>query len=258
MTYCVGMALKDGLVMVSDSRTNAGVDHISVFRKLNIWQKPGERIITLTTAGNLAITQAVIDLVSDGLPLDDADEDIVTMDTVKTMRDAARLVGKALRLIENQDGEALRQQGVDFSATILLGGQIAGGRMRLFQIYTAGNFIEATEQTPYFQIGETKYGKPILDRVIQYDLNLEDAVKLSLISMDSTLRSNISVGPPLDVITVKRDGFELDIQRTIEEDDPYLKEIQKKWGQALRSAFKRIPPMPAEKATDSKSVLQLR
>ncbi|WP_025897484.1 proteasome-type protease [Sneathiella glossodoripedis] len=248
MTYCVGMALKDGLVMVSDSRTNAGVDHISVFRKLNIWKKPGERIIALTTAGNLAITQAVIDLVTEGLPLDD-EEDIVCMDTVKTMRNAARLIGKALRIVEAQDGEALRQQGVDFSAAILLGGQIAGGRMRLFQIYTAGNFIEATEQTPYFQIGETKYGKPILDRVIQYDLSLEDAVKLSLISMDSTLRSNISVGPPLDVITIKRDAFELDIQRTIEEDDPYLKEIQKKWGQALRSAFKRIPPMPIDVPT---------
>ena len=244
MTYCIGMALKDGLVMVSDSRTNAGVDHISVFKKLSIWETPGDRIITLCTAGNLAITQAVIDLVSDGMNLED--DELVSMSTVKSMRGAARLVGKALRAIDNQDGEALRQQGVGFNAAILLGGQIKGGRMRLFQIYEAGNFIEATEQTSYFQIGETKYGKPILDRVIHFGLTLGDAVKLSMISMDSTLRSNISVGAPLDVITVKRDAYKIEMQRVLEEDDPYLGEIQKLWGQALRAAFERIPPMPAE------------
>ncbi|WP_169566800.1 proteasome-type protease [Sneathiella limimaris] len=245
MTYCVGMALKEGLVMVSDSRTNAGVDHISVFRKLTLWNEPNERIIALTTAGNLAVTQAVVDMVTEGLPLDeDEEEDVVTMATVETMRDAARLVGKALRLVEKQDGEALRQQGMDFNATFLLGGQIKGGKMRLFNIYSAGNFIEATEQTPYFQIGETKYGKPIVDRVIQYDLELNEAVKLALISMDSTLRSNISVGPPLDILTIRRDALKIETQRVIDEGDPYLREIQKRWGNALRSAFKRIPPMP--------------
>jgi len=246
MTYCVGMALKDGLVMVSDSRTNAGVDQISVFRKLTTWEVPGERVISLCTAGNLAVTQAVVDMVSKGFMLED-EEEPVSMMTVSGMRDAARLVGKAVRQIEAQDGEVLRQQGVELNSAILLGGQVKGGRMSLFQIYSAGNFIESTEQTPFFQIGETKYGKPILDRVVTYDLGLEDAVKLALISMDSTLRSNISVGPPLDLVTVKRGDLEIDTRKVIEEDDPYFKEIQKRWGHALRSAFKRIPPMPSAK-----------
>ncbi|MBO6826698.1 MAG: hypothetical protein JJ879_10895 [Sneathiella sp.] len=245
MTYCVGMALKDGLVMVSDSRTNAGVDQISVFRKLTTWEVPGERVISLCTAGNLAVTQAVVDMVSKGIILDDEDEP-VSMMTVGGMRDAARLVGKALRQIEKQDGEVLRQQGVEVNSVFLLGGQVKGGRMSLFHIYAAGNFIESTEQTPFFQIGETKYGKPILDRVVDYDLGLDDAVKLALISMDSTLRSNISVGPPLDVLTVRRDALTVEMRRVIEEDDLYLKDIQKRWGRALRSAFKRIPPMPPE------------
>ncbi len=244
MTYCVGMVLDEGLVMVADSRTNAGVDHISVFRKLTVWEKPGERVISMSTAGNLAVTQAVVDIITEGVDVDE-DGEPVTMYTVKSMRDAARLVGKALRQIEIEDGDALRQQGVAFNSVFLLGGQIKGGGLRLFHIYAAGNFIEATEQTPYFQIGETKYGKPILDRVVRFDLGLEDAVKLALISMDSTLRSNISVGPPLDVLTVRRDAFEVNICRVIEEDDLYLKEIQKRWGHALRTAFKRIPPMPA-------------
>jgi len=244
MTYCIGMALNEGLVMVADSRTNAGVDHISVFRKLTVWEERGERVIALSTAGNLAVTQAVVDMISEGIVLEEGGEP-VTMSTVASMRDAARLVGKALRQIDEQDGEALRQQGVEFNSVFLLGGQIKGGRLRLFHIYAAGNFIEASEQTPFFQIGETKYGKPILDRVIDYNLGLDDAIKLALISMDSTLRSNISVGPPLDVLTVQRDTFEVDVRRVIEEDDPYLKEIQKRWGQALRTAFKRIPSMPA-------------
>lgn len=242
MTYCVGMILDEGLVMLADSRTNAGVDHLATFRKLRVWSEPGERVIALASSGNLAITQAVLDLVGDGIAMQE-NADPETMLTVPTMRDAAKLVGKGLRMIEHQDGEALRQQGMEFSANFLLGGQMKDGKMRLFHIYAAGNYIEATDETPFFQIGETKYGKPVLDRIATHAISLEQGVKLALISMDSTLRSNISVGLPLDVLTVKRDAYKIALQHTITENDAYFKEIQKRWGRALRGAFDRMPNM---------------
>ena len=249
MTYCIGMVLNEGLVMVSDSRTNAGVDHISTFRKMTVWENPGERVIALAASGNLSITQSVIDMISEGLPGGEDGEDgeeggLLTMTNVVGMRDAARLIGKAIRMTENKDGKALRQQGVDFNAAFLLGGQIRGGAMRLFYIYAAGNFIEVTVETPFFQIGETKYGKPILDRVVTYDLPLEDGVKCAMISMDSTLRSNISVGLPLDLLIVRRDAFRIDTQRVIDENDAYFRDLQSRWGGALRAAFEKIPAMP--------------
>ena len=243
MTYCVGMVLGEGLVMVSDSRTNAGVDHISTFRKMTVWDDPGNRVIALASSGNLSVTQSVIDMVNEGLPLDN-EEELKSLMTVDSMRDAARLVGKALRRIEEQDGPALRQQGVELNAAFLLGGQIRGGAMRLFHVYAAGNFIEASAETPFFQIGEMKYGKPILDRVGHHELGLDDGVKLALISMDSTLRSNISVGLPLDLLTIRRDSYAIEKQKAITENDPYFRDLQKRWGRALRAAFQRIPAMP--------------
>ena len=243
MTYCVGLVLDEGLVMLSDSRTNAGVDHISTFRKMTVWEQPGERVITLVSAGNLAITQSVLEMVSEGLALA-PDGEPVTMMTVDSMRNAARLVGRALREVEHQDGEALRQQGMEFTASFLLGGQVKGGALRLFNIYAAGNFIEATDQTSYFQIGETKYGKPILDRVVDHNLSLQDGTKLALISMASTVRSNISVGLPLDLLAVRRDTYAVDTFRTFDENDSYFRDLQNRWGRALRAAFQRIPPPP--------------
>ncbi|MCW8836045.1 MAG: peptidase [Rhodospirillales bacterium] len=244
MTYCVGMVVDEGLVMVSDSRTNAGVDHISVFRKLSVWEDPGQRVIALASAGNLSISQSVVDVVNEGLPLEKG-EDPKTMMTVDGMRDAARLIGQALRTVDAEDGEALRQQGMDFNAAFLLGGQVKGGAMRLFHIYAAGNFIEATDQTPFFQIGETKYGKPILDRVVDHSLSIQEGIKLALISMDSTLRSNISVGLPLDLLTIQRGTCKVNTLQSIEEDNPYFRDLQKRWGRALRTSFHRIPGMPA-------------
>lgn len=247
MTYCIGMVLDEGLVMISDSRTNAGVDHISTFRKMTLWKETGNRVIALATAGNLSITQSVVDIISEGLP-EEEDGEAQTMMNVKGMRDAARLVGRAIRKTECVDGKALRQQGMDFNAAFLLGGQIKGGAMRLFHIYSAGNFIEATEETPFFQIGETKYGKPILDRTVNHLLPLEEGVKSALISMDSTLRSNISVGLPLDLLIVRRDSLRVELERSIDENDAYFRDLQKRWGSALRAAFQKIPTMPDSSA----------
>jgi len=243
MTYCVGMLLDQGLVMASDSRTNAGLDHISTFRKMWVWERPGDRVIVMLTAGNLAITQAVANLLAEGVEAENGDKG-ETLHTVPSMFAAARLVGAAVREIRRMDAEALAAADTDFNATMILGGQIAGRAMRLFQIYAAGNFIEATGDTPFFQIGETKYGKPILDRVLNHETALDDAVKLALVSMDSTLRSNISAGPPIDLLTYLRDSGEVAIQVRIDEDDAYFNELRRRWSENLKRAFDDLPPPP--------------
>ncbi|HYE52490.1 MAG TPA: proteasome-type protease [Azospirillaceae bacterium] len=238
MTYCVALYLKDGLVMLSDTRTNAGVDHISSFGKMHLFEKPGERCMTLLAAGNLAITQAVVNLLREGVELG---EEQATLATVPTMFRAAQLVGAAVRQVYRTDGEAMQAQGVGFDCSFLLGGQVKGRAMRLFQIYAAGNFIEATPDTPFFQIGEHKYGKPILDRVVSHDTAIEDGVKLVLISMDSTLRSNLTVGLPIDLAIYRRDGLKLDMRRRIGEDDPYFRTVRDRWSAALRDVYRSIP-----------------
>jgi putative proteasome-type protease len=238
MTYCIGLDLKDGLVFLSDTRTNAGVDNISVFSKMHVFEAPGDRVITLLTAGNLAVTQSVINLLNEGLEIDEAVESPLT---VKTMFRAAQLVGEAVRRVYHIDGAALQAQNVKFDVSILLGGQIRGSGMRLFQIYTAGNFIEATADTPYLQIGEHKYGKPILDRAIKYETELYDGVKLALISMDSTLRSNLTVGLPIDLLVYRRDALRVELRRRITEDDEYFRMIRERWSQALREAHRNMP-----------------
>ncbi len=236
MTYCVGMLLEEGLVMVADSRTNAGVDHISTFAKMSRWEVPGERVLVMMTAGNLAVTQAVVNMVSEGVG-----EEEETLLTVPGMFAAARLVGRSLRGVWREDGEAMEAQGADFNAAIILGGQVQGRPLRLFQIYAAGNFIEATADTPYFQIGEAKYGKPILDRGLTATSSLTEGVKLALVSMDSTLRSNISVGLPIDLVVYERDALAITQNRRIEEGDPYFTRISERWSRALRTAFSRLP-----------------
>jgi putative proteasome-type protease len=241
MTYCVGLRLKSGLVMLADTRTNAGVDNIATFGKLHVFEKPGDRVITLAAAGNLAITQSVVNLVNEGFENAPGGK-IESLYTVPSMFGAAQLVGEAVRRVFNTYGETMKAQSVGFEVSLLLGGQIQGRELRLYQVYSAGNFIEATEDTPFLQIGEHKYGKPILDRAARYDIDLRDAVKLALVSMDSTLRSNLTVGLPIDLAVYKRDALKVSLRRRITEDDPYFRGLREQWSTALREAYKHIPP----------------
>ena len=238
MTYCIGLFLNDGLVLISDTRTNAGVDNISVFSKMHIVETPGERFIGLLTSGNLAVTQAVLNLLNEGVEIENGPE---TLYTVPSMFRAAQLVGEAIRRVFRADAEVLKAQSIPFDVSFLLAGQLKGRNMRLFQIYAAGNYIEATPDTPFLQIGEHKYGKPILDRVVKYDTPLYDGVKLVLISMDSTLRSNLTVGMPIDLCVYRRDTLKVELKRRITEDDEYFRMIRERWSESLREAYRAIP-----------------
>jgi putative proteasome-type protease len=238
MTYCVGLLVDTGLVMLSDSRTNAGVDQINVFRKMATFQRPNDRVLVLLSAGNLAITQAVINLLQD--TPEDAGQP-ARIFRASNMFNAARVVGDALREIHERDAEDLKEHGHEFNGTFILGGQIMGEEPRLFHIYSAGNFIESSVDTPYFQIGESKYGKPIIDRVITRSSSLAQAAKCALVSMDSTIRSNLSVGPPLDLAVIKRDEFKLSTHISIDLDNEYFKMIRTRWGYALQEVFSELP-----------------
>jgi putative proteasome-type protease len=238
MTYCVGLCLKDGLVMLSDTRTNAGVDNVSTFSKMHVYEIPSERFIVAMTAGNLGVSQAIVNMLHEGFETGDRVENIYT---VPSMFRAAQLAGEAVRRVYRSDGPTLEAQQIKFDVSLLLGGQLKGRGMRLFQIYAAGNFIEATPDTPFLQIGETKYGKPILDRVLQYDTDPRDGVKLVMVSMDSTLRSNLSVGMPLDLMVYRRDVMKAEIRRRITDTDPYFRMIHEGWSEALRNAYRAMP-----------------
>ncbi len=241
MTYCVGLCLQDGLVMLADSRTNAGVDNIATYRKTFLWGNPKERSIVLMAAGNLAVTQSVISMLDEGLKPAKKGGKPETLLAVPSMFAAARLVGRCLREVYRLDGESMKQHDAQFSASFLLGGQIKGRVLRLFQIYTAGNFIYATQETPFLQIGEHKYGKPILDRAANFkNTRLEDGAKLCLISMDSTIRSNLSVGFPLDLVMLRRDS-QMPEQHHLAEEDPYFRALSSSWSEALRSAYLSLP-----------------
>jgi putative proteasome-type protease len=236
MTYCVGMLLEAGIVCLSDSRTNAGVDHINTFRKMTVFERPGERVLVLMSAGNLALTQTLVSLLRERLAAEGA-----SLHAVSNLFEAARHVGDCLREVHARDAGALQEFGIEFNASFILGGQIAGEPARLFQIYAAGNFIEATRDTPYFQIGEAKYGKPIIDRVIRPDTTLDEAAKCALISMDSTIRSNLSVGLPLDLFILRSDAFEVCSHMSIDADNAYFDMIRNRWGESLREAFHALP-----------------
>lgn len=240
MTYCVAVKLNAGLVFLSDSRTNAGLDQISTFRKMIIYEKPGDRFMCLLSAGNLSITQSVREILQiERLNDHDGDEPL-TIWNAKSMFEAARVLGSAVRHVYARDGESLKRSGVDFNISMIFGGQIRGEGMRLFQVYSAGNFIEATPETPFFQIGESKYGKPVLDRVIKPDTPLEEATKCVLVSMDSTLKSNLSVGLPLDLAVYEADALATDRITCIDEHNPYFELVRTSWGQKLREAFDSI------------------
>lgn len=242
MTYCVGVLLDSGLVMASDSRTNAGVDHVSLFPKMRVFSRGGERIIILTTSGNLAVSQHVINFLEQMI----AENIEPNLMSVSSMFDAAQVVGQAVRNVHHSDAEALRRHHTEFLQSILLGGQILGEQPRLFNIYAAGNFIEACPQTPYFQIGETKYGKPIIDRVVKNASSLEEVVKCTLISFDSTIRSNLSVGLPIDLFVYPADSFNCAGRHRISEDDPYFTQLSQRWSEGLRQVFAGLPSPPWE------------
>jgi putative proteasome-type protease len=243
MTYCVGILVRQGLVMIADTRTNAGLDNIATFRKLNVFERPGDRIVTLATAGNLSISQSVVSFLTEGLENPETGE-VDTIWNQPSMFRCAQLVGRAIREVWRLDGRMMEQKNLGFEVTMLLGGQIGGGRLRLFMIYAAGNFIEATADTPYLQIGEHKYGKPILDRAVKYDYDLQDALKLGLISMDSTMRSNLGVGMPIDLAVIRRDALRADLNYRVEAGEPYFHDLRERWSAALRKAHQDIPRPP--------------
>ena len=253
MTYCVAMCLDEWLVCLSDSRTNAGVDHINTFRKMTVFERAGDRVLVLMSAGNLAITQAVISLLREHAAVQDRD----SLWNAPTMFECARLVGETIRGVYRQDAEALKQFGVDFNASFILCGQIGDEPPRLFNIYAAGNFIEASVDTPYFQIGESKYGKSIIDRVVSARTSLDEAAKCALISMDSTIRSNLSVGLPLDLLIYRRDELRVARHLNVDWDNPYFDMIHKEWGANLRKVFEALPDpdwsrWPGEEAAASR------
>ncbi len=240
MTYCVGMTLDKGLVLMSDTRTNSGVDNISTFRKMFHWSVPGERIVAIMTAGNLATTQAVISQLEERTKA--PDERRNSLLEAPTMFQVASLVGKLLcETIKSRQVDHGEQASSTFTASIILAGQIKGMEPRLFLIYPEGNFIEASFDTPFFQIGETKYGRPILIRGYDAGMSFEGAVKLLMVSFDSTLAANLSVGLPLDLLVLERDRFEPLHQRRITADDPYFRAISSSWSEALKNAFHSLP-----------------
>jgi putative proteasome-type protease len=235
MTYCIAMRLNAGLVFLSDSRTNAGVDQIGTFRKMSVFENPGDRMMVLMSAGNLSISQSIRQLVAEYLSPDGT-----SIWTASSMVEAAQIVGECIRSVHKRDAESLEKFGIDFNVSLIFGGQIRGERCRLFQLYSAGNFIESHDENPYFQIGESKYGKPIVDRVISPTTPLDEAAKCALISMDSTLRSNISVGFPLDLLVYGTDSLSIGRFVTIDEKNQYFQMIRSTWGQQLKSVFESI------------------
>jgi len=239
MTYCVAITLDAGMIFASDSRTNAGVDQISRFSKMRTFVKPGERVIVMLSSGNLSITQNAVNTLEQRAR--SAAEGQIHLWSATSMFEVARLLGDALREVKTRDGPYMAQNNIDSHANFLVGGQIAGEAPRLFDVYSEGNFIEATPETCYFQIGESKYGKPVLDRVVTRDSSLVEATKCTLVSFDSTMRSNISVGLPIDLLVYESNSLSVRLQRRIEESDRYFQMVHKEWGEGLRRVFTQLP-----------------
>lgn len=240
MTYCIGIKLEEGIIFASDSRTNAGMDSIAKFCKMTVFERRGDRVIVLLSSGNLAGTQAVIGVLNQRCA---ADDPTTSLWHARTMFDVAMLVADAMRDIEKRDGAYLEESELTFNASFIVGGQISGESPRLFRIYAEGNFIEAGVDTPYFQTGETKYGKPIIERVITRTTPLADATKCVLVSFDSTMRSNLSVGMPIDLICYERDSLEVRRRRRFDDGDPYFTVLSQEWGEGTRQVFRRLPEL---------------
>ncbi|MFN3293155.1 MAG: peptidase [Gemmobacter sp.] len=239
MTYCVGLLLNAGMVLLSDTRTNAGLDNIATYRKMFTFEVPGERVIVVMTAGSLSVTQTTIARLRDMNDSPDADSSNCIL-KAPTMLAVAEIVGSTLARVRGEIQEKLSAMGQGASASMIVAGQRRGGGMRMFLIYPEGNFIEATEDTPFLQIGEHKYGKPILDRVVRPDTSLQDAQKAVLLSMDSTLRSNLSVGMPLDLCVIEKDALRVTLSRRIDAGDPDFRAMSEAWSRALREGFQQI------------------
>ena len=240
MTYCVAVKLDAGLVFLSDSRTNAGLDQIGTFRKMMIYERPGDRFMVMLSAGNLSISQQVREILQIEELHEGGDRPPITIWNATSMFDAARVLGSAMRRVYDQDGASLKKSGLDFNASMIFGGQIRGESMRLFLVYSAGNFIEATRETCFFQIGESKYGKPVLDRMMRPSTPLDEAANCVLVSMDSSLKSNLSVGLPLDLAVYEVNRLESSQIVCIDERNPYFQMIRSSWGEKLRQAFEAI------------------
>jgi putative proteasome-type protease len=238
MTYCVAMALDAGMIFASDSRTNAGVDHVSRYSKMRTFVEVGSRVIVTLSSGNLSVTQNALSVLEQRIRGGDS---TLHFHNANSMFDVARLLGDSLREVKSRDGAYLMQNNIDASASFIGGGQIRGEPPRLFHVYNEGNFIEATPDTCYFQIGETKYGKPIIDRVVNRRTSLTDAVKCTMVSFDSTMRSNISVGLPIDLCVYEHDALQVKLIRRVDEDDPYFQMIHSQWGEGLRQVFGQLP-----------------
>jgi putative proteasome-type protease len=236
MTYCVGLMLDAGMVLLSDTRTNAGLDNISIYRKMFTFEKPGERVIAMMTAGSLSVTQTAIARITDAIE----DPDARSIMTVPTMLEVAQIVGDTVSVVAEDVGAKLSKTNMSAKASLIVAGQRKGGHMRMFLVYPQGNFIEATRDTPYLQIGEHKYGKPILDRVVRPDTSLADAQKAVLLSMDSTLRSNLSVGMPLDLTVIEEGRLAISATRRIEPEDEAFAAMSAAWSAALRRAYTEI------------------
>ncbi len=245
MTYCVGLKLRRGLVFMSDTRTNSGVDNVSVYSKMSTWSTPGERALVLLSAGNLATTQAVVSILDERSKVPEERKPSIL--EMPTMFQVARLVGDTLReVISKQNGDSGPRANTTFNSTLILGGQIAGMEPRLFLIYPEGNFIEAFDDTPFLQIGEVKYGRPILVRSYDADMTFEEAVKLLLVSFDSTIKANVSVGLPVDLRVYERDSFELGPEVRFNDGDPYYSAVSRGWGAALKNALSLLPDFSFE------------
>jgi putative proteasome-type protease len=243
MTYCCGILVHDGLVMIADTRTNAGLDNVSTFRKLHVFTKPGERIMALASSGNLSFAQSVKSTLTEGIENPETGER-ETLLNAPTMFQAAQRIGKAIRAVRGTEYGPLKAADVDYDVAFLFGGQIKGSKLQLFMVYSAGNFIECTTDTPYLQIGEHKYGKPVLDRAISFNTDPYEALKIGLISMDSTMRSNLGVGLPIDLVVVRRDVCDAELDYRIEPGEPYFQDLRERWSSALRAAHMSIPRPP--------------
>jgi putative proteasome-type protease len=240
MTYCVGILLDRGMIFASDSRTHAGVDNFAKFCKMTVFERSADRVLVLLSSGDLAGTQAVISVLKQR---GDAESAVLNLWNAPTMFDVANLVADAMRDIERRDGPYLAESNIRFNASFILGGQISGEPLRLFRIYAEGNFIEAGLDTPFFHTGETKYGKPILDRVITRSTALADAAKCVLVSFDSTMRSNLSVGMPIDLICYQRDSLKIQMRRRFDEGDAYFTQLSSQWSEGVKHVFSQLPEL---------------
>jgi putative proteasome-type protease len=238
MTYCVAMALDAGMIFASDSRTNAGMDQVARFSKMRVFARPGDRVVVMLSSGNLSLTQSAVNILELRNREGDAGPNVMN---ARSLFDIARMLGDALREVRGRDAGYLEQNNIDSSASFIVGGQVAGEDPRLFHVYGEGNFIEATSETSYFQIGESKYGKPVIDRVVTRDTSLIDATKCVLVSFDSTMRSNISVGLPIDLLVYETGSLEVRVRKRLDEDDPYFRMVHTQWGEGLRRVFGELP-----------------